>query len=338
VGTIADLVPLTGENRILAQHGLARLNRTENRGLRALCSVAGITDEIDAYHVGFLIGPRLNAAGRLGDALVALELLLTADDQRARQLAAQLDATNRQRQQVELETFEQAVEQIGDSVDPKVSGGIVVAGAAWHVGVVGIVASRLCARYHRPVAVIALDGTGSGRGSCRSVEGFDMVRGLGECADLLTAYGGHAMAAGLEIEERRLEAFRRRFSEVIAAHIGADQLKPVQRVDGWVTLEEADEALREAQDRLRPFGVGNVTPVWAISGARVEGPPREVGKGHLKMRLVQGATAREAIGFGMAGRTLPAGPLDVAFTLKLNHYQGRRILQLHLQDFRATPG
>ncbi len=336
IGTIADIVPLQDENRILARHGLARLNRTECIGLKSIIRVAGITGALDTYHVGFLIGPRLNAAGRLGDAQAALELLLTQDPVRADELAAQLDAANRERQELEARIVKEAIEEIDAFFDPKRHFGLVVARKGWHAGVIGIVASRLVQKYRRPVVVVALDDEGEGRGSCRSIEGFNLVAKLAECGDLLERYGGHAMAAGLDVRQDRLEAFKEKFNGVAAQALEGTDLRPVVKVDAWVTLDEADERLMSGLEQMRPFGLGNPTPVWAARRLQVVGPPRVVGKKHLKLLVASGATQREAIAFGMGERQVPPGPIDVAFQLQTNSYMGRETLQLNVQDFRAS--
>jgi single-stranded-DNA-specific exonuclease len=335
LGTITDIVPLTGENRILARHGLAQMNRTECAGLAALARVAGINARIDAYEVGFRIGPRLNAAGRLGDALLSLELLLGSDPQRIEELAHHLDATNRERQEIEARILQQATDEIDDRFDGARDFGVVVARAGFHPGVVGIVASRLAQRYNRPAVVIGIDDEG-GRGSCRSIEGFDMVAGLQQCAPLLRKFGGHAMAAGLEIGREQVAAFSERFNEVAAAALSGADLRPVQKVDAWMELGEADERMMEALEQMRPFGFGNSTPVWAAGGLRLVGPPRVVGQGHLKLMLASGGVQREAIGWGLGARPIPDGPLDVAFQLRRESYQGRERLVLNVQDFRPS--
>lgn len=335
LGTIADIVPLTGENRILARYGLAQLNRTTSPGLKALADVAGIDKRIDAYEVGFRLAPRLNAAGRLGDALQSLELLLSQDPARIAELAQHLDATNRERQEIEARIVKQALDEIDGYFDPAKNFGLVVAQPGWHPGVVGIVASRIAQRYNRPVAVIALDGDG-GRGSCRSIDGFDVVAGLDACKDLLRKHGGHTMAAGLEIDASNVEAFATRFNGAAAAALAGSDLRPVQRVDAWMDLDEADDRMVDALDNLRPFGMGNTTPVWAARDVRLVGQPRIVGQGHLKLLVAAGGAQREAIGWGLGGRAVPDGPLDLAFQLRKESYLGRERIVLNIQDFRPS--
>lgn len=337
VGTVADIVPLRGENRILVRHGLGRLSGDPCVGLAALIEVCGIQTDVDAYHVGFQIGPRLNAAGRLGDAEAALELLLTTDASRARDIALQLDRANRERQNIEARIFEEAVSAVDAQFDPARDRVVVVAGRGWHPGVIGIVASRITQKYYRPSVVIALDDeTGVGRGSCRSIEGFNLVEHIEQCAELLGSHGGHAMAAGLDIEGRHVQAFREKFNEVASRTLKEEDLIPTLKVDGWISLGDVDQRFYEALERLKPFGVGNRTPIWAARGVHVVGQPRILKDKHLKMTVGSGGRQIEAIGFGLANRELPDGPLDIAFGIRLNDFMGNRKLELQLQDFRPS--
>jgi single-stranded-DNA-specific exonuclease len=336
LGTVADMVPLQDENRVLTRYGLLEANRTAHPGLRALKEVAGITTDLDAYHIGFLLGPRLNAAGRLGTALRALDLLLSREPDHVGGIAAELDAANRERQQVETGMVEEAVAAIDAWFDGEQHYGIVAARREWHPGVIGIVASRLCARYSRPVIVIAVDEEGIGRGSCRSISSFNMVEGLADCADLLQRYGGHQMAAGLQVEERHIDALRDRFNVAVRARVKKEELRPEQRIDAWISLREADWKLWECQERMAPFGLGNPKPVWGVKGARLLGAPRVVGEKHLKMTVLEGNTKLDAIAFNMADRAIPDGPLDFAFQLSRNTWMDRDTLQMNVQDFRPA--
>ena len=337
LGTIADIVPLVGENRILARHGLAQMNQTVNIGLRALIEVAGVEESIDAHEVGFRLGPRLNAAGRLGDAERALGLLLGRDETVVRDLAIELDRANRERQEIEARTLKEALEELEARFDPEQDFGLVVGRPGWHPGVIGIVASRVLQRFNRPVAVVALEGEGGGgRGSCRSIDGFDMMQGLERCAAELLKYGGHTMAAGLEIKPGRLDAFARLFNASARALLAGKDLRPVQRIDAWLDLDEVDDALATALDRMRPFGVGNTTPNWGARGVRVLGPPRVVGKNHLKLLLAAGGRQIEAMGWGMGERELPAPPWDIVFQVRRDRFRGQERLVLHLQDLRSA--
>lgn len=337
LGTVADIVPLQEENRIFVRHGLQALATTEKLGLRALIRVAGVGAVVDAHDIGFKLGPRLNAAGRLGDALFALELLRTRDATRADELALHLDQENRARQTVEAAMVEEAMKELEGSFDPARDFGLVCARDGWHPGVVGIVSSRITQRFGRPSIVIALKD-GAGRGSCRSIEDFDMVTALGRCGDLLMKYGGHAMAAGLEIQAAHLAEFRGRFNAVAGLALTGRDLRPVQRVDVWIdALAEADMELLSFLDEARPFGLGNTTPIWACRNVRLASEPRPVGDGkHLKLQLKSGGVTRDAIWFGGGDVKLPAGDLDVAFQLKRNEYMGRVRIDLQIQDIRPT--
>ncbi len=338
IGTIADMVPLMEENRVLARYGLLEANRTANGGLRALKEVAGIKTDLDAYHIGFMLGPRLNAAGRLGTALRSLELLLTPDMDQAGIIAAELDAANRERQQVEARMIEEAVAAIDAQYDADRHFGVVAAQRDWHPGVIGIVASRLCARYSRPAIVIAVDEEGVGRGSCRSISAFNIVEGLADCAGLLQRYGGHQMAAGLQVAEKNIEAFRERFNATVQARLTKDDLRPEQRIDAWISLRDADWNLIECLERMAPFGLGNPKPVWAVRDARLLGEPRVVGQNHLKMAVLEGNTKLDAIAFNSADREIPDGPLDIAFQLNRNTWNGRDTIQMNVQDWRPSQG
>ena len=338
VGTVADVVPVTGENRILVRHGLQRINKTGNLGLKALIEVAGVKQEVDCYHLGFVIGPRLNAAGRLASAHTALELLLTTEPRRAAELARELDAANRERRQIEDEIRQEAEEEIDAYFRPGETFGIVAGRREWHIGTVGIVASRLCGRYRRPTCVIGFDEDGHGRGSCRSIEEFDIVEALKGASEFLTAFGGHKMAAGLSIEESKLDAFRNKFGELCAEKLKGRDLRSVHNVDAWIGLGEADRRMCQAVQQLQPLGLGNPTPTFGARSVRVVGQPRVVGNRHLKMQVAAGGTQLEAIAFGMAEAQIPDGDLDLLFQIQENTYMGRSTIQLSLKDFRPAQG
>ena len=336
VGTVADIVPLLKENRILVYHGLTLLNRTQSVGLRTLIEAAGISGYVDTYHIGFIIGPRINAAGRLGNAEAALELVLTEQEPRARILAQQLDEASRKRQEIEDKIVQEACSDLDARFDSNRDFGLVVAHPHWHAGVIGIVASRIASRYNRPVVVIGMDDDGVGRGSCRSVPGFDLLKHLQQCSPMLRRYGGHAMAAGLEVDHSRIEEFAARFNEVCAATLSRVDQRRQLLVDAWITPGDIGDPLYHDQNRLRPFGHSNPLPVWAIRNVTPLFPPRVIGGKHLKILFSMGGRQREAIGFGMGDREVPDGPLDIAFNLILNRYNGQEYLQLHLQDLRPT--
>ena len=336
VGTVADIVPLLRENRILVYHGLKLLNETKSVGLRTLIEGAGITGPVDTYHIGFMIGPRINAAGRLGNADAALELVLTEQEPRARILAQQLDDASRKRQEIEDRIVGEACEDLDARFDAERDFGLVVAHRHWHAGVIGIVASRIASRYNRPVVVIGMDDDGVGRGSCRSVPGFDLLSHLQRCSPMLRRYGGHAMAAGLEVDHERIPEFAAKFNEVCAETLSRVDQRRQLLVDAWIQPGDINDHLYHDQNRLRPFGHSNPLPVWAVRNVVPAFPPRVIGGKHLKILFPMGGKTREAIGFGMGDREVPAGPLDIAFNLILNRYNGQEYLQLHLQDFRPA--
>ncbi len=339
LGTIADVVPLLAENRIFASHGLARLNRRDRAGIRVLGEVAGSSGEWGSYHVAFVLGPRLNAAGRMGTADAAMELLLTRHEDKARSLAESLDGLNRDRKRIEKDIIEQIEAGQGGSFDPVTHPAIVVGGSGWHWGVIGVVASRLSTRYGRPTIVIGFDEHGRGRGSCRSVEGFDLLSGLKTCEPLLTRYGGHAMAAGMEIHRNNFERFQAAFHEMCAEALAGVETKPALSLDGWVSLGDVQEReFARVLGLMAPFGEGNPEPVWGMREVRVAGAPRVVGGAHLKLTVISGGRSCEAIGFNMGDRQVPEGLLDIAFSARQNCCQGRTSLQLQLHDFRPAQG
>ena len=336
VGTVADIVPLLKENRILVYHGLMLLNKTKSVGLRTLIEAAGITGPVDTYHIGFMIGPRINAAGRLGNADAALELVMTEQEPRAKILAQQLDDASRKRQEIEDRIVGEACADLDARFDADKDFGLVVAHPHWHAGVIGIVASRIASRYNRPVVVIGMDDDGVGRGSCRSVPGFDLLSHLQQCSAMLRRYGGHAMAAGLEVDQARIPEFAARFNEVCAATLSQVDQRRQLMVDAWIAPSDIGDPLYHDQNRLRPFGHSNPLPVWAIRNVTPLFPARVIGGKHLKLIFSLGGKQREAIGFGMGEREVPDGPLDIAFNLILNRFNGQEYLQLHLQDFRPA--
>jgi len=337
VATVADIVPLAGENRILVRHGLARLNREARPGFAALKKVGGVRGDVEGYHVGFVLGPRLNAAGRLGDAVAALELLLAEDRETAMQRAEVLDAANRERKQIE-ETIVVEADSAAAAFKAEAVFGLVVAGEGWHPGTIGIVASRLSGRYYRPVVVIGIDEDGKGRGSCRSIEGLDMLEVLRECDDLLVSYGGHKMAAGLDIEAANIDAFRERLNAACRERLSGRELKPTQAVDAWISLADADRRLLDALASLRPLGMGNPTPTWGVANVRLAAPPRRVGREdqHLKMTVVKGGSQCEAIGFNLGANEPPEGEMDVVFQLRENTYGGATTVEMNVKDVRPS--
>lgn len=340
VGTVADIVPLVGENRLLVKLGLEKMSKNENIGLRSLMQVCNLKDaKIDAGKVGFMLAPRLNAAGRVGHASLAVELLVTSDRDRARQIAALLDEENCQRQLLEKQILESAEQVIvhGNLATGKV---LIVDGENWHPGVIGIVASRLVDRYYRPTIVISTHD-GIGKGSCRSIPGFDMYEALSSCSDLLVKYGGHKQAAGLTIEVNNIEAFRQRINER-AALLSDDTYKPVLQIDTLVSLEQINTTLLEQLACLAPHGMGNPTPVFACRELQVADlrPIGQDGK-HLKLKVRRQNSSGDVIAWGMgemAASIQRNDNIDLAFAPEFNEWQGYRNIQLKAFDVKKTEG
>ena len=350
LGTIADIVPLTGENRILTKAGLIQLGQTNKVGLQELMRKAQMADgaRIEPSHVGFRLGPRLNAAGRLGDAQASLELLLTDDGLRAKELAKLLDENNRQRQQIEKRALEEALVLLQDfDVSQRV---IVLAKEGWHIGVVGIVAARIVREFYRPTVVIGIDEEGMGRGSCRSIEGFDIVEGLASCSDLLERFGGHQMAAGVSIHAKRVAEFRARLNATAEDQLSADDLLPQLKVDAELSLLDTDEKLLNEIEQLEPFGQENPPPLFLARGVTIKSAATVGEEGrHLKLWLTDGKVTRQAIGFGLATRCEWLGPfqsqssktesrslVDIVFTPEINEFRDQRAIQLNLKDIRPS--
>jgi len=336
LGTIADIVPLVEENRVLVKHGLRELTRTGSPGLVALKAVSGVSD-VSTGVVGFRLAPRLNAGGRLADATRSVELLTTDDCARATQLASELDQENRARQAIELEILDDAVRKIERDADFADRRSIVLASDDWHPGVIGIVASRLVERYYRPTVLIALDGTaGTGRGSGRSIRGVNLYEAFTTCRDCLAGFGGHRMAAGLSIRAGQVMAFGAQFEAAIRAVTRPEDFIPETRIDAELSLQEINDGLLEDLSRLEPFGPGNPEPVFVARGVTVVSH-RIVGENHLKLYLRQEPRALSAIGFGMADTPVEAGAtLDILFSPERNEWNGNTSIQLRLRDLRRT--
>ncbi|NJD09932.1 MAG: single-stranded-DNA-specific exonuclease RecJ [Gemmatimonadetes bacterium] len=343
LATIADLAPLTGENRVLAHFGLRVLAQTRNLGLAALLRTAGVDPEkgIAAGQVSHVLAPRLNAVGRLGAAERGVRLLLAENVPEAEALARESEEENRARQSLDRDTLQAALADLEQWYDPERDFGLVLAREGWHPGVIGIVASRVVERVHRPVVMVALDpGAGRGRGSARSIPRFDLYAAVHSCSALLERYGGHHQAAGLDVRMERLDAFRAAFNDYARRNLTPADLQPELKVDQELSLAAATPQLFALLRHVGPFGVGNPAPVFCSRGVRVLGYPREVGDGHIKLRLHQHGAELEAIGFRLAERLreldLARGPIDVAFQLQENHWNGRVELQARLLDLRLA--
>jgi single-stranded-DNA-specific exonuclease len=338
LGTIADLVPLTGENRIFAHCGLERLDVSERAGIKALKCASVVGSPISSHDVAFQLAPRLNAAGRLETALDALELLLTNDTARAEALAIALDGQNRERQALEQKICDEALSTIRARFDPATDYAIVEGHSSWHIGVVGIVASRVLREFHRPVVILGGDGSDQWRGSGRSVEGLDLAWALRKCSDLLLKHGGHAMAAGVTLAPQNLSDFRARLNECVRAAIAPEALQPAVRIDAEVKLAELTFATLKSLQQIEPVGQGNPSVQLAARRLELRGEPRPFGSAqqHLRFTVSDGVASHQAVWWNAPRNPPWESPFDLAFVPELNEYNGTFGIQLKLLDIRSA--
>ena len=339
LATIADVVPLNQENRTLVRYGLKALAQTKLPGLRALMVRAGLGDgPIDAGQVAFRIAPRINAAGRMAEAMTALELLMSDDVAHTSAVADRLEDANDLRRDEETRMLREALDQLG-SFDPAKDFGVVLEGEGWHPGVIGIVASRIVERIHRPTVLVAVSD-GQGRGSARSIPGFDLLAAVNACRGHLGRFGGHSAAAGMDIAADRITGFRDAFNAEVRGRLRGEQPRPVIRPQLEIPLAAMTERLAHMLSYLGPFGVGNPAPVFLARQVDLTRPAREVGEGHLKLQMTQFDDTVDAIGFGLVDRIAPeslgTGPVDLMFKVKLGVFRGRRQVEAHLLDVRPS--
>jgi single-stranded-DNA-specific exonuclease len=340
LGTIADVVPLVGENRILAHYGLGGLKQSNLIGVQALIESANLTDQkLDSYHVGFLLAPRLNACGRMGHARLAVRMLTDADQAKSLEIAQYLEKQNRLRQQIERKILEEALGQIqSQGRDPNERRSIVLGSADWHPGVIGIVASRLVERFNRPTIMVAMTN-GHGQGSGRSIAGFHLLRALESCHDCLETYGGHEMAAGLKVQSSRFEEFQEAFEEHARASLDPQLLVPELAIECQMELSQVNVGLVNDLKRLEPFGNGNRRPILCCRGVEMARPARRVGKtgDHLQLLVKQGDAMMKGIAFGAGDLMdqLTAGRrVDLAVEPTINEYNGRSSVELNVKDIQ----
>lgn len=338
LATIADVVPLCDENRILVRHGLASIAGEPVEGLKALMRVSGCLNKsrLTTGMVGFGLAPRINAAGRLERAMRAVEMLTTDDAELAGQIAEELDQVNSRRQELERTIVHEAQEMLKAGGGHKDRGAIVLGSKGWHAGVIGIVASRLVDYYHRPTVIVAF-GDEYGQGSARSVPGFNLYEAIRDCSDGLIGFGGHAAAAGLKLTESHFPTFARLFEERCRAGLTPDLLERSLTIDAEVRLSMLSLQVVGEIERLEPHGVGNPRPLLLSSRVRVVGEPRLVGeqKNHVQLRLLQDQTQLKAIGWNMAEKTkelTPGAICTVVYNPSINEWNGRRDVQLELRD------
>jgi single-stranded-DNA-specific exonuclease len=343
IGTLADVVPLQGENRVIAKLGLEMLSRGPHKvGLRSLLDVCGlIGKEIDSYHIGFVLAPRVNAAGRMSSPDIAARLLLASDEamrEEARELAQQLDTENIRRQQEEADIVAAARKAVETDLEIGSRTVIVVGGEGWHRGVIGIVASKLVDAFHRPAIVISTDGDVA-HGSCRSIPSFNMLGALESCADVMSKFGGHKQAAGLTMASERVRELRARVNDYADGCLQPDDLRPRIWIDGTLGFRSIDEQMASELTSLAPFGAGNPRPIFRTSGVEIVDGPRRVKERHLKMAFRQDGRVMRGIAWRASEREeFVAGhktAIDLAFSLEQDTWEGERYLQLSVADFKA---
>lgn len=336
LGTVADIVPLCDENRVLVQRGAIEIARASRVGLRKLMQVAGVRPPILPEDIGYRLGPRLNAAGRLSTAEKSLRLLLTEDDGEGTMLAAELDQQNRERQEVEKQIFDAAIEKIENQMDATGDAAIVVGARGWHPGVLGIVASRIARRYHRPTIAIGFDENGIGKGSGRSIEGLNLVEALSFCSKRLDKFGGHEMAAGLALHEENFDLFAEGFRKAARELLSEEALQPCVRLDHELAFTEIDIDFLRWHEMLQPFGNGNSQPLFLAREVEPVAPPRVVNEKHLIFRLRQGNRHRRAVYFDAAPTQLPPTPWDIAFRIRADQYEGETLVAMQIEAVRAA--
>jgi len=337
LGTVADLVPLTGENRVLARFGLRILQGAERPGVRALMQVAGVRLEQDLMPVdiSFRLGPRINASGRLADAALSVELMLSDDVGFCEETARQLDAFNRERQDIERQITEEAERLIETRFSDWP--GIVLFGENWHPGVVGIVAGRVTRKYNRPCVVLGNEGD-MAKGSGRSIDGINLVEVLGTCCEHLSSWGGHPMAVGVALPKLHLDSFRERFAAAVRTHAGGGLVEAELAIAAWLTTDELRERLMEDLESLHPFGQGNPEPVFGVRGVVLRQRPDVFKQTHFRFHLDDSRGRRLfGVAWKLAHRLPPAGrPVDLAVKLTWNFFNDRKLLQLELIDWRLS--
>ncbi|MDP8206477.1 MAG: single-stranded-DNA-specific exonuclease RecJ [Candidatus Electryonea clarkiae] len=339
VGTAADIVPLVNENRIFVRYGLQVINTSPLAGIRALIETANLRfGKIAVGQIIYGLAPRLNAVGRLGSAGQAVELMITANTQRALHLAGELEKDNRTRKSIDSKTLEEAIVKVEDYFDPAVHNSIVIARENWHSGVIGIVASRLIERYFRPTVMITIED-GVGKGSARSIPGFDLYDAMRECEDLLLQFGGHTYAAGLTIKAENIDEFRKRFNEVASARIDDNDLVPKLSINAELNLNDINKDLYQSLTHFEPFGPRNPQPVFASYNVAMSGYPRIVGVDHLKFAVKYDGGIHDCIGFNLGeriDRIDPFKPVNhIVYTIDENEWNGVVSLQLRIRDIKS---
>ena len=340
LGTAADVVPIKDENRVIVHHGLNILENLEKPGLKTLLELAGLKGHISVGQLVFSIAPRINAAGRIGDANRAVELLVTDDQDKARLLAKELDNENKRRQIIQQAVVDEALLKVNAEADLKNENALVLADAGWHPGVVGIVASKIKEEFNRPTIIIALEN-GSGKGSARSVAGFDLYEALTACKTHLDDYGGHPMAAGLTLSNKKLEDFKKAFINFANERLTEENLQATLTLDSEIALQDITPRFMDFLDKLSPYGPGNMRPKFAIRNAEIAGAPKVIGKTgeHIRFKIRQGLKSYPAVGFGLSNKyemLITGQPVDIACVVETNEWQGNTSIQMNVRDIKRA--
>ena len=339
IGTAADIVPILDENRIIVAKGLEVLNHSEKIGVKSLVKIAGFENrQINVVNIVFGLAPRINAAGRIGEATKAVQLLTTFDYGKAAELSQLLDSENRDRQIIEREITDSAILQLNAKYDLEKDRILILHNHNWHSGVIGIVASKLKELYNRPVIMISFQND-IGKGSARSIPGFDLYAAFNACSDLLAEFGGHKMAAGLTISKESLPAFEERLKSIASECISPDMLQPSIKAECEILLEDINREILEFLRKMAPFGPGNMRPVFITRSLKISGLPRIVGENHLKFKVSQGKMVLSSIGWKLGNlyeMLISGKPLDMAFVIEENEWNGIKEIQLNIKDMKYS--
>jgi single-stranded-DNA-specific exonuclease len=337
LGTAADIVPLLGENRIITRFGFEQMRTTSNKGLAALMELQNLTGKpLSTSQVVFQLAPCINAAGRLGDPRRGVEMLLTEDSGTAKEYARELRNTNYERRTIDANVWDEALKWVEKNCDIENDFVIVIGSMNWHAGVIGIVASKLVDRYHRPAILFSMGSDGTARGSGRSIPGLHLLDALSDCKDLLETFGGHAAAAGMNIKSSCIDAFRARFNEVVRGRLTPEDLIPVVTADAEISLSSITPRLFSCIKSMEPFGPGNMRPVLYCRNLRNRFTPRIVGEKHLKLTMTGDGRAMDAIAFNFGDRIAEikaADAVSLAFSIEENEWNGKKSLQLNVKGF-----
>ncbi len=340
LGTAADIVPMMDENRIIVSTGLSLMGRRKQPGLKQLLNLAGLTKNYTVGQLVFNVAPKINAAGRLGDGNRAVALLVTDDEEKAKELARELDEENKRRQGIQETVVREAFLTVNAEADLSKDHALVLASEGWHHGVVGIVASKLKESFHRPTIVIAIQN-GLGKGSARSINGFDLTKALEKCQEYLEGFGGHPLAAGLTVKPENIARFKEAFLTLANQSLSKEDLKQTITLECLITFQDITPRFMKFLDKLGPYGPGNMRPKFAITGGEIVGVPKVIGKtgDHLRFKVRQGQRSYPAVGFGLSAQyemLITGKPVDMAFVIETNEWQGNTSIQLNVRDIKPT--